>query len=57
MRDERYKLLRRDDVLEFYDLLTDPFEHINLLNSTLSEPQEERYQWLQAQITALRESE
>jgi arylsulfatase A-like enzyme len=57
MRDERYKLLRRDGVLEFYDLMTDPFEHINLLDGTLSEPQEERYQWLQAEVTALRGSE
>lgn len=57
MRDERYKLLRRDGVLEFYDLMTDPFEHINLLDGTLSALQEERYQWLQARVTALRGSE
>jgi arylsulfatase A-like enzyme len=57
MRNERYKLLRQDGVVEFYDLASDPFEHNNLLNGSLSRSQEEQYQWLQAEVTALRGSE
>jgi len=59
IRNERYKLIIKieTDTEEFYDLATDPYEHNDLLNGNLSALQEEQYQWLLAEVNALRGSE
>ena len=56
MRNDRYKLLRHQEVEEFYDLVEDPFEHRNLLEGPLSPEQQAQYRLLSEQIDALRAS-
>ncbi len=56
IRDERYKLLRFDGVLEFYDLSVDPYEHENLLAGELSAAQRAAYESLLAEVDELRSS-
>ena len=56
MRNDRYKLLRRQGAEEFYDLVEDPFEHRNLLEGPLSPEQQAQYRLLSEQIGALRAS-
>jgi len=57
MRNTRYKLMRHQGTEEFYDLVEDPYEHDNLLDSDLSADEQLQYEWLRAQIHALRESD
>ncbi len=54
MRNDRYKLLRHQGTEEFYDLIEDPYEHVNLLTGTLSAEQRAQYRLLRDQIDALR---
>ena len=56
MRNDRYKLLRRQGAEEFYDLAEDPFELQNLLGGQLSPEQQAQYRLLSEQIGALRAS-
>ena len=56
MRNQRYKLLRNSGVEEFYDLNDDPYEHVNLLEGTLSSEQQTNYDSLRSGIDALRSS-
>jgi arylsulfatase A-like enzyme len=57
MRDERFKLVRFDMEEQFYDLLEDPYEHNNLLESDLSVSQRSALIRLRARVRNLRESE
>ena len=53
-RDSRYKLIRKPGfVVEFYDLLTDPYELSPLDVSNLTPQQQERFEALDALMTAL----
>ena len=56
MRNDRFKLLRRQGVEEFYDLAEDPYERQNLLEGRLSPEQQAQYRLLNEQIGALRAS-
>ena len=57
IRNERYKLIRHQGTEEFYDLVEDPFEYDNLLDSDLSMDEQRQYQRLKDQSQALRESD
>jgi hypothetical protein len=58
MRNYRYKLLRNNNKEEFYDLHNDPYEHNNLLNSSLeNEDQINNYESLKKQTIELRNSQ
>jgi arylsulfatase A-like enzyme len=57
MRDVRFKLLRFQGEVEFYDLQQDPYERNNLLAGELSVDQQSAYERLQTQLAQLRESE
>jgi hypothetical protein len=56
IRDSRYKLLRHQSAVEFYDLQEDPYEHNNLLDQGLSASQQSEFERLQKQITTLHDS-
>ena len=56
MRNDHYKLLRHQGQEEFYDLVADPYEHVNLLEGSLSVDQQAQYRLLRAQIAGLRAS-
>ena len=56
MRNDRFKLLRRQGVEEFYDLAEDPYERQNLLEGRLSPEQQAQYRLLGEQNDALRAS-
>ena len=66
IRNGRYKLIRRDGVIEFYDLLSDPYEHTNLFNPNpiglvppsggIDPHEREQLDRLQDQVDALRAS-
>jgi hypothetical protein len=66
IRNGRYKLIRRDGVIEFYDLLSDPYEHANLFNPNpiglvspsggIDPHEREQLDRLQDQVDALRAS-
>ena len=57
IRGERYKYLRHAGTEEFYDLLEDPYEHVNLLDGRLTAEQEARLGQLRDQFAALRASD
>jgi len=57
MRDERYKLLRFEGQMEFYDLLSDPYEHEDLLQHSLTNTQRAAYLQLEKQLDELRGSD
>lgn len=55
IRNERYKLVRISCVRdELYDLRTDPFESVNLLNAALDPLEQRAYRSLSAAMVALR---
>jgi arylsulfatase B len=56
MRNERYKLLRFEGQMEFYDLHSDPYEHEDLLQRSLSDTQRAAHLELEKQIADLRSS-
>jgi arylsulfatase A-like enzyme len=57
IRNERYKLLRHERLIELYDLAEDPFENHDLLKGELSVAEEAAFASLQAQVRELRDSE
>lgn len=57
IRGERYKYLRHAGTEEFYDLLEDPYEHVNLLDGRLTAEQEAQLGLLKDQFAALRASD
>ena len=54
---ERYKLIRRSGEEEFYDLVEDPYERVNLLERALPTQAQSAYEWLKSEVTDLRASE
>lgn len=54
IRNDRYKLIRRDSEFELYDLQEDPFEASNLIAGELNQLQQSQYDALLAQVTELR---
>ena len=54
IRNDRFKLLRRNGEFEFYDLLEDPFESSKLFASELNPEQQSQHDALLAQVTELR---
>jgi arylsulfatase A-like enzyme len=54
IRNDRYKLIRRNSEFEFYDLLEDPFEVENLNAGELNQMQQSQYDALLVQVTELR---
>lgn len=53
LRDQRFKLIRRDSVDELYDLLEDPAEEDDLLMGRLTDVQSAAYQRLVEELVAL----
>ena len=54
IRNDQFKLIRRNGEFEFYDLQEDPFESNSLLNNELSDEQQAQHDALLAQVTSLR---
>lgn len=57
IRDENYKLFMSSSREEFFDLISDPFEKNNLLNSELTAAAAQSYETLNAQLAELLASE
>jgi len=56
IRNERYKLLRSQGNYELYDLIEDPYEHVDLLDGRVSAEAALQYRLLREQVEALRAS-
>jgi hypothetical protein len=56
MRNHRYKLVRHDGVVEFYDLEEDSYEHKDLLEGELSARELAEFQFLKEELDKLRNS-
>jgi len=54
MRNSQYKRLRHNGTVEFYNLEKDPYEHENLLDRELTEPEQAQFDALGARLEALR---
>jgi arylsulfatase A-like enzyme len=54
IRNDRYKLIRRNSEFEFYDLQEDSLESNNLLDDALDKDQQSQHDELLAQVTELR---
>ena len=57
LRNQRYKVLRHQGNIEFYDLQEDPYEQINLLKGELTPAERTEYESLSQQVADLRSSE
>ena len=57
MCNQRYKVLRHQGNIEFYDLQEDPYEQINLLKGELTPAERTEYESLSQQVADLRSSE
>jgi len=56
LRNQQYKYLNKDKKEFLFDLVADPYENTNLLDSVLSAHQQAEFDKLKAEVMALRES-